>query len=263
MPAVMEWVDESRLFVRSGEAMVTHNLYTGLYEYFDMRFLLKYLNHSDQFLDIGANSGVYTVLASAVKKANVLAFEPIPDTYQRFMENVRLNDISTTVNCINKGLSSEPGELLFTKNNDATNHVKDEKQASEDTIRVEVSTLDAELLKHSFEPSVMKIDVEGYELFVLSGAKALLKSESLNVVIIELNDSGSRYGVEDSAVISTLIDSGFTAYDYEPETNEFVELEKGSKSERQNTLFIKDIAETRKRMLTKTNHTLMGKALAG
>ena len=53
---------------------VTGNIYTGLHEFSDMSFLIHYLNEEDKFMDIGANVGTYSLLASGIKKCETLSF---------------------------------------------------------------------------------------------------------------------------------------------------------------------------------------------
>jgi len=236
---VMPWIGDAKLFISPGEAMITHNLYTGIYEYYDMSFLMHTLTKRDEFLDIGANAGVYTVLCGAVLDLEVVAFEPIPGTYTRLLDNIHLNHIDDKVVAINKGLSDQNGSLNFVTNLDATNHVTTDPLV--DSVEIPVVKLDDELKKIDFIPTVMKIDVEGFELFVLKGADKLLSNTKLNVIIIELNDSGNRFGVKDSEILEQLLGYGFHSYDYNPDTRSIDPL--GNKiSERQNTLFIRDLS---------------------
>ena len=86
------WVNEAQLYVNKSEAMVTHTYYTGLLEYSDMLFTLRFLRNGDNFLDIGANSGLYTILASKCRHANSLSIEPIPKTFERLQKNCFLID---------------------------------------------------------------------------------------------------------------------------------------------------------------------------
>lgn len=244
---ILPWVEDAKLFMSLGEAMVTHNYYTGLYEYDDMVFLMRYLKSTDTLVDIGANSGVFSVLAAKVKKASVLAFEPVPRTYERLIGNIQLNALSDSVICINKGLSSSSGELSFTTAHDATNHVCSTQEEVDGFIRVPVSTLDDEVERYVKTPTVLKIDVEGYEYFVLEGASKVLSAEPLNVILIELNDSGTRYGHSDLEIANKLTSFGFKPYDYSAD-NQTLTPTSGHKSSRQNTLFIRDLELVKKKI---------------
>lgn len=252
---VMPWIDESRLFVSSGEAMVTHNYYTGLYEYLDMIFLLRYLSLEDRFLDVGANSGVYSVLAAKVMNIPGVAYEPIPNTFKRLVANVRLNEIEGQVRCQNRGLSNRAGVLNFTTGFDATNHVCSTGETDPHMISVPVSTLDEEMRRLEYHPTVMKIDVEGFELPVLEGGVALLPSPELAVVLIELNDSGARYNLSDIDASNCLRGHGFIPCEYVLEDNA-VRAITGFKSDNQNTLFVKDLSAINARLGNFKRHTV-------
>ena len=66
----------------------------GLYDFEEMKFLLRYLREDDNFLDVGANVGVYSILASAViTGGSIHAFEPSFISRERLEENLRLNHI--------------------------------------------------------------------------------------------------------------------------------------------------------------------------
>jgi len=58
----------------------------GIYEPEITKFILKYLDKNDIFIDIGANIGYYSLLASNIleKNSNIYAFEPVKETYKRF-----------------------------------------------------------------------------------------------------------------------------------------------------------------------------------
>ena len=73
----------------------TGNIYAGLHEFNDMAFCLHLLRSGDLFVDVGANIGSYTVLASKVAGANSITLEPVPQTFERLKRNVNINIPST------------------------------------------------------------------------------------------------------------------------------------------------------------------------
>ena len=77
---IVPWVGGVRLAARRGMTGATGNIYAGLHEFADMAFTLHFLRPDDLFLDVGANIGSYTLLASGVCKARTIAFEPDPET---------------------------------------------------------------------------------------------------------------------------------------------------------------------------------------
>lgn len=244
-PIVHTWVNGSRFFVRAGETGLTGNMYCGLHEFRDMGYLLHVVGESDLFVDIGANVGSYTILACAAKGARGYCFEPVPSTFQRLMDNMRLNDLVGRVKSFNLGLADKPGELAFTTGGDTVNHVVAAGETSEEVVRVPVKPLDEVLAGES--PSMLKIDVEGFETPVIAGADATLRNPALHSVIMELNGAGTRYGYNETAIIDAMNGYGFSTYSYDPFSRELTSLG-GKNSLEGNTLFIRDIEGVKKRI---------------
>src|SRR6476469_5615627 len=69
---IVPWIGSIRLAVRRGMTGATGNVYAGLHEFADMAFTLHFLRPNDLFLDVGANIGSYTLLASGVCKARAI-----------------------------------------------------------------------------------------------------------------------------------------------------------------------------------------------
>ena len=90
-PILAPFVGKTCLVARPGETGITGNIYYGLAEYEDMAFALHLLRPGDLFIDVGANAGTYTVLASGVAGAFTEAFEPIPPTADRLELNIAVN----------------------------------------------------------------------------------------------------------------------------------------------------------------------------
>jgi FkbM family methyltransferase len=247
---VYDWVNGSKFLVKTGETGLTGNIYTGLHEFPDMSFLLHFLRTEDLFVDIGANVGSYTILACSAVGARGVAFEPVPSTYKRLVENMRLNHLDEKVKCINKGVGAQQGTIAFTSDSDTTNHALASGEQCDNKVTVEVTTLDTALAGE--HPSLIKIDVEGYETPVLEGAREILENQTLNAVIMELNGSGSRYGFDESKILELMLRNGFKTYSYNPFTRKLINLE-GKNLESGNTLFIRDksIVEDRLRVASK------------
>jgi len=234
---IHKWVNDSKIVARTGETGVTGNIYCGLHEFPDMAFLLHVLRKDDLFVDIGANVGSYTVLASSAIGARGYCFEPVPSTYARLMTNIRLNNLEEQVIALNVALGNSRGEIHFSSDQNCMNHVIADDEITESKIMVNVSTLDEELRN---APFLMKIDVEGYETPALEGAENTLKNEELCAVIMELNGSGNRYGYDESKIISMMSTYGFETYSYEPFERTLINL-KGKNLTEGNTIFIRNM----------------------
>jgi FkbM family methyltransferase len=253
---VCEWVNGARFFARKGETGLTQNIYTGLQEFSDMAYVLHVLRRGDLFVDVGANVGSYTLLACRAIGATGCAFEPIPATYARLQENVRLNHLEDSVTCLNVGVGRAPGTIKFTAGLDTENHALADGETDSGALDVQVITLDS-VLKDK-EPSLLKIDVEGYEMPVLEGASQTLQKHSLHSVIMELNGSGTRYSYEESKLVALMRDYGFGSYSYQPFDRSLVRLD-GKSLESGNTLFIRNVDYVAKRLRESPQFDVLGK----
>ena len=92
----------------------TGNLYCGLHEFYDMAFLLHFLRKEDLFVDVGANIGSYTILASAHIGASVISIEPVRKTFDHLATNVLLNNVYGKVELVNSAVGSKNGVIEFT-----------------------------------------------------------------------------------------------------------------------------------------------------
>lgn len=239
---IVPWIDDSKFVVGKGETGLTGNLYTGFMEFEDMVFLLHALQPSHKFVDIGANVGAYTILASKVIKANSIAFEPVPETANRLKDQIYLNRIENSVEVRNIGIGNENSLLYFTNNSDTTNKVNI-KGEDVNTIQVEVKTLDSQV--SSVDPLFLKIDVEGFEHNVIQGAQTILSSDNLIALIIELNGSGEEFGHTNEEIHQKLISHNLIPITYNPFTKTITQLDNYNKNAG-NTIYVKDIEKISK-----------------
>ena len=251
---IHKWVDGSKFYVRKGETGLTQNIYVGLHEFTEMCFLLHLLREEDQFVDVGANSGSYSILAGSVIGARVLAVEPIPSTYTRLVANFNLNCIESPSKTVNLGLGSVPGSLYMTSSLDTMNQIVCDKELIGST-QVDIQTLD--LVTSDLIPTLIKIDVEGWETEVIRGGIDTLQKPSLLALILELNESGQRYGYFDDQILEVLKDFGFQPHTYDP-FRRIVKQIPGKNPEGGNTIFIRNEQEVTRRIQTAQKREILG-----
>jgi FkbM family methyltransferase len=254
-PVTIKFVNDAKLLVRPGMTGATGNIYTGLHEFEDMAFVLHVLRTSDLFVDVGANVGSYTILASAALGAKTIAFEPIPTTYGHLVDNIDLNGVHDLVTAHNIGVGAERGELIFTSSLDTVNHVLGAAESDIASTKIAVNTLD-ETLGES-RPTVIKIDVEGFETRVIDGAGKALSRDTLLAVVMELNGSGERYGFDESTLHARMLGYAFRPFTYSPFTRQLLSLE-GKKSTSGNTLYIKNLERVQERLVSAQPFTVLG-----
>jgi FkbM family methyltransferase len=234
--------------VKKGDGIVG-NYHSGLHEASDSIFLMQLLQEGDFLLDIGANVGHYTLLSGLYSNCKVVSIEPIPGTFDRLAANVKLNNWKYAPELLNIGLSNEAGELVFTNQQFTTNKVSTNGQG----IKVKVKTLDE--ICAAKTPDFIKIDVEGYEWFVLNGGLKTLSNDTLKLILIELNESGKNFNIQDEQIIALLKEKGFLPYVYDLDTHTFNEV--SSKNTNQfNTLFIKDLSFVENRIKEASSNEL-------
>lgn len=147
------------------------------------------------------------------------------------MSNVQTYDVA---------LGNKRDTVYFTNELDTTNHITYKTDESAKLISVEVDTLN-NLLKETF-PTLIKIDVEGYEVAVLEGATEILHKDSLKALIIEFSGDSNRYGFSDLSIIKILKEYGFHPFKYDPLTRCLTQIDVRADNS-SNTLFIRKDAE--------------------
>jgi FkbM family methyltransferase len=178
-----------------------------------MRGVLASVLHTrSTYVDVGTNRG--QVLREAVRvapKGRHLAFEPIPSLAGEVGESF------PQVDCRQVALGAEPGaaEFCHFRTLDGWSGLRRSPEISDELgdpeyITVEVSTLDVEL--GELRPSIVKIDVEGAELGVLEGGRALL-SEVRPVIIFEhVANAAALYSASSSALWDLLTGMGYRVF---------------------------------------------------
>lgn len=253
---VKEWIQPLKLYLKRNLVGATGNYYVGLHDFEEMLFLLHFLKMKDVFFDIGSNVGCYSLLASGICQAQSYAFEPIPESFQLLNKNVEINQLQKHINTYNLGLGDVPGELNFTKNLDTVNHVVISPGDGQKIISVPVRRLD-DLAFDS--PKLIKIDVEGFEYFVLRGADKILSDSNLQGIIIELNGSGGRYGISDEQVHKLLIDYHFLPVTYNPINRVINRLE--TYNSNGNTIYLRNLEDIQQKMVQSPKVNIYGRLI--
>ena len=245
------WVGGAKLWLQRGWGGLTGNYYAGLHEFEDMAFLLHLLRPSDRFVDVGANMGSYTILARGVCGAGTVSYEPVPATFERLQDNLRLNDaLDGRSRLAPAAVGAAPGTLKMSAGQDAMNHVVAAEEAS--ALEVPVVTLDEDLFA---TPLLMKVDVEGFETEVFRGARRHLANPALRALIVELNGLGRRYGYDESALHADLLAAGFAPYAYDPFTRSLRPLASPGPH---NTIYCRDLPFIEARLKAALPVTVLG-----
>lgn len=136
-------------------------------------FALLDVHGIGDFLDIGANVGIFSILVKAGfgDDVQVRAFEPLPTMADQLEKLSKANRISFDLD--RTALSSRTGKAQFyvSSKSDSSSSLNPKFRQPKDIIEVDLETLDAFSARHGIGNAVLKIDTESTEPDVLAGGK--------------------------------------------------------------------------------------------
>lgn len=183
-------------------------------------FFISRLREGDTVLDIGANIGWFTLVAAKHigSTGTIYSFEPRPETAKMLAKTIAMNRLNSIVRFYEYALSDFNGELLINWGSNTDNpggsfvtRNASYQQTGLVTARVRAARLDDIL--PDIAPNLIKIDVEGAEPLVFSGAVNALRRRK-PVILSELHPSQLMRvsGVTASQYISQMEELGYTCY---------------------------------------------------
>lgn len=171
---------------------------------------------SFNFLDIGANQGLYTICAAKNDYCEkVFAFEPVRSTFELLTANVELNNVIEKCVLVSKAVSDRSGaaEIAVRKEHSGSASLSNtnQVQASADSLREKIYTvsycdLNSLLSSVKGRPIVVKIDVEGHEIQVISVLLRCDFAEFISEIFFEVDEAW----IDPEVAISLLRDNGFS-----------------------------------------------------
>lgn len=171
-------------FPASDHYIVPYLKQHGIWEENTTRFIERHLKSGQTFLDIGAQVGYFSVLASTLVggKGKVFAFEPAEDNHKLLVENLARNSC-TNVEASLLALSNISGEAMLNRSRDAGGHsLVEPEEANGKTEQAQTEKGDDVIAS---VPDMIKIDVEGAERQVLEGMTNILQTTQPLTVIFE------------------------------------------------------------------------------
>jgi FkbM family methyltransferase len=182
--------DESPIFVNTGDLGCPSPIINGgVWEPENTQILCSFLTASTIFLDIGANVGYYSIVMGnrlAKGEGRVLAFEPHPGMADLIERSLQLNHLEPVVKVHRIAASDHDGEVeLFYPNGhvgqgSSVRHFEGLGQR----LQARAHRLDS-ILPANLEVDLVKIDVEGAELAVLRGMKAIIQRSPTIKILFE------------------------------------------------------------------------------
>lgn len=183
------WGDKMRFYLPEGNAIY----YYGFFEANLTNFLINFLKKGDTFIDVGANVGYYTLLASKLvgESGKIYAFEPTLRTFNTLENNSKIRN-NIIVN--NNAVLDEEKEIEFIDYGpkySAFNsfHVRTDKNIKfrdkYKKTKVKTISLDKYCIDNDINADFIKIDAEGAEYLILEAMTKILQHKK-SIISIEV-----------------------------------------------------------------------------
>jgi FkbM family methyltransferase len=173
--------------------LAVHELGAG-YELPTRNLLERTLRPGDLFIDVGAHWGFFSLQAATHPAGvNVIAFEPDPTNASVLLRNIANHGLNKTVSVVCAACGNKTELAPLVTNSSMGHSVHGVGLRFPDLLKgpahwISVVTLDSVLPQHrqvSSERIILKIDAEGFEPRIIEGARALLQSRRVAVIIWE------------------------------------------------------------------------------
>ena len=218
----------SRIAGDTRDILQQYVYYFGIWEPDLTGWISRQLRDGDTFVDVGANVGYYTLLASGLvgEAGRVVAIEPSPRLFEALGDAVTRNRLTNvrTVNLAVLDRSARVALFRGTEHHSGLTTTRAERGLDFEC-QVEAAPLPAILsAEEARRARLVKVDVEGAEWSVVSGMESLLAGGREDLEVIVEIDAAllNHQGKQPSDILALFADHGFHAYrlrnDYSPES---------------------------------------------
>jgi len=188
-----------------------YEVYKELLEAGEVKHLAPHVKQGSTVIDVGANVGFFTKRFAkwAGPTGKVVAIEAEELNYQRLLKRIAKEGLGNQVEPLQAAVAEKPGTLMLQLNPD---HPGDHK-LGEDGVPVQAVTLDGLVEERGWpEVSFIKIDVQGAEMRVFSGAEELLKRMK-PALFVEVDDAHLKVqGTSAEKLIQHLVTLGYAPH---------------------------------------------------
>jgi len=206
------------------DGAVSSTLYAeGVWEPEETKFLAKTLQLGMVFVDVGANIGYYTVIASAIvgNTGKVFAFEPDPKNFALLQKNIAGNYCQNVIAEQRAIAASAQRLLLYRSSNNSGDHRIYQPQGEfihqhgkrRSPIAVEALSLDDYFKDIPTRINFLKMDIQGAEYGAFVGMRKTLQQNSDITILAEFWPKGlGQAGVSPQVFLDEVRGSGFKIY---------------------------------------------------
>jgi len=185
------------------------------YEKENSDMIFRLIEQEFNVFDIGANVGWYTLnIAKQFDKTNILAFEPIPSTFDQLKQNVKINSLNN-IKIYNFGFSNQDAEMTFYLEPESSvsasaANITNKSDVGKVTCRVK--RLDEFVNDYGIIPDFIKCDVEGAELYVYQGGIETIRRYKPIIFTEMLRKWSAKFNYHPNQIIDLLSNSGYKCF---------------------------------------------------
>jgi len=217
-------LEEGWLFLNKKDPVVSGALALGVYEQDEIKLFKSLIKPGMTILDIGANIGYYTLVAShhAESSGKVLSFEPEPENYKILKKNTQ-NKKNTQVFQYALGDKKTEKKLYLSSSNKGK-HSLAPLEGESNSIQVPIITLDEVLQEINIDKvDIIKMDIEGAEALAFAGMSETLKKSPTCIIFCEFYPEAlTLMGSNPLNFLSDLSNRGFVIYEIEKEEKKHI-----------------------------------------
>lgn len=183
------------------------------------------VKEGDIVFDVGANIGTYVLWSSKFTGhlGSVHAFEPDPTAFRLLEKNIHLNRLSAQVTLNQRAISEKQGDLKFSVGLDIQNQIVEESSINYQIIKSD--SIDRYIEQNKIKRiKYLKIDIEGYEYKALLGAGNALRSGTIDVIQLEINEKIINSSITPAELLDFVNQLGYILCGYDCTNGRFFEI---------------------------------------
>ncbi len=201
--------------------------FTGFYELPLTRRVVDLAREGGTMVDIGANVGYFSALWVAQNPKNLsFAIEPSPRNIDLLRNNITKNNFEDSILVLPFAASDCESVIRFdvgVKEQTGWGQVVLGESDAPDSIEVLGRRLE-DMLPEQKSIELMKIDIEGYELFALRGSESYLRDKKIKEIHFEQSKPlQQRLGIEPSEPMQFLKVHGYRCIAQSPENRDVID----------------------------------------
>ena len=191
--------DSHTYWVEEGDTLYIERLKAGQYQKTNWTFAQTLVDNWTRAIDVGSNNAC-NAIHYAKRFQQVECFEPTPLAQQLWTNTVRDNQVANAIlHPVGVGEKSYTTEILTHEKNGGHNHLAhydknpraNPDRSSRHRVAVQVETLDSFRFQ---DVGFIKVDVEGYEKFVLEGAQTLIAQSRPTIQLEIVSQQCRKFG---------------------------------------------------------------------